>query len=274
MLFRSVYLKENIRLKLSQAEWAALHQESALYRQNLELAKEWLNNYNNHDRAAVKSLQAEISELEKINVKPNRPDILSSLTEIEKTLESISGQTKAAPINISTTPITVKTETEKVDTTAAKAEPEVSVTKPKTTEQAPASAAPATSAAKPSDTDKTTTATQTTSPAAEEQKQTEKSAPTKSQTDGGQTLSFGNPGNATEAPKEKTTTTPKAQTTTAKSTEQGFVGPEADSTVTNKTTAAEVEKEVQQKTPKSTGGTNTDDKEDNPFITSAPQTTN
>ena len=92
-----VYLKENIRLKLSQAEWAALHHESDLYEKNLQLASEWLNQYKNHDLAAVKSLQSQIAALEKVNVQPNRPKVLASLTEITKTLETQA--MRAAPVS-------------------------------------------------------------------------------------------------------------------------------------------------------------------------------
>lgn len=92
-----VYLKENIRLKLSQAEWAALHHEPALYKQNLQIASEWLNHYKNHDMAAVKSLQAQLVELEKVNVKPERPKVLASLTQIASKLGDVEMPTTPTP---------------------------------------------------------------------------------------------------------------------------------------------------------------------------------
>lgn len=77
------YLLLNIQLKLSQAQWAALHQQPEIYRQNLQQAKAWIQQYFLQNSSATQNVINGLSELEKINVKPTLPDLTRSLKQIE-----------------------------------------------------------------------------------------------------------------------------------------------------------------------------------------------
>ncbi len=73
-----IFLKDNIRLKISQAQWAVLHRSTKLYRQSLNLAVQWLNQYDQNQPATeqiIKKLQA----LAIINITPDIPTSLKSL---------------------------------------------------------------------------------------------------------------------------------------------------------------------------------------------------
>jgi len=73
-----IFLKDNIRLKITQAEWAVLHRSPKLYRQSLNTALQWLNQYNQNEPATqqvIKKLQA----LALIDITPQTPSTLKSL---------------------------------------------------------------------------------------------------------------------------------------------------------------------------------------------------
>ena len=90
---QAVYLKDNIRLKLSQAQWAVLHRAPQLYRQSLNLAVQWLNQYNQNQPATVhiiKKLQA----LAMIDINPEIPTTLQSLKALHTTTGSQTEHTE------------------------------------------------------------------------------------------------------------------------------------------------------------------------------------
>lgn len=75
---QTIYLKDSVRLKISQAQWAVLHRSPKLYRQSLNLAVQWLNQYNQNSLEAqqiIKKLQA----LATIAITPKIPATLKSL---------------------------------------------------------------------------------------------------------------------------------------------------------------------------------------------------
>ena len=76
---QSYFLQENLRLMLYGAQLAALHGDSATYRQNIDAARAWIKDDGDADAQAVNSTQQELGRLinEKIVIEP--PDISGSL---------------------------------------------------------------------------------------------------------------------------------------------------------------------------------------------------
>lgn len=76
---QSYFLQENLRLMLYGAQLAALHGDSATYRQNVGAAQAWIKDYFDADAQAVNNTQQELGRLinEKIVIEP--PDISGSL---------------------------------------------------------------------------------------------------------------------------------------------------------------------------------------------------
>jgi uroporphyrin-3 C-methyltransferase len=76
---QSYFLQENLRLMLYGAQLAALHGDSAIYRQNIDAAQAWLKDYFDADAQPVSNTQQELERLvhEKIVIEP--PDISGSL---------------------------------------------------------------------------------------------------------------------------------------------------------------------------------------------------
>lgn len=76
---QSYFLQENLRLMLYGAQLAALHGDSATYRQNIDSAQAWIKDYFDADAQAVNNAQQELGRLinEKIVIEP--PNISGSL---------------------------------------------------------------------------------------------------------------------------------------------------------------------------------------------------
>ncbi len=81
------FLKENISLKISQAQWAVLHQNQLIYLENLAMIKRWVNQYFNKNLTQLFSINQQLTTLQTRNVNPKMPAVLSSLTTIEKMLK-------------------------------------------------------------------------------------------------------------------------------------------------------------------------------------------
>ena len=81
------FLKENISLKISQAQWAVLHQNQLIYLENLAMIKRWVNQYFNKNLTQLFSINQQLTTLQTRNVNPKMPAVLSSLTAIEKMLK-------------------------------------------------------------------------------------------------------------------------------------------------------------------------------------------
>jgi len=76
-----VFLKENLRLKLSQAQWAVLHNQPKLYQQSVNIAIQWLKEHAQNQPATqdiIKKLQA----LAIINISPPLPTTLKSVNAL------------------------------------------------------------------------------------------------------------------------------------------------------------------------------------------------
>lgn len=76
------YLKENIQIKINQAEWAILHNNETLYQINLADILKWLRQYFS-GRDDVKPILKSIEDLSKININPKLPNISNSLNAID-----------------------------------------------------------------------------------------------------------------------------------------------------------------------------------------------
>lgn len=100
-----IFLKQNVELKLSQAEWALLYQKPSVYLSSLEAAKKLLTeNYPN--ASALNPIESQLDTLSKINIAPELPD----LTETLKLLTSTS-PIKKEPINkVEPKPEAIKTD--------------------------------------------------------------------------------------------------------------------------------------------------------------------
>lgn len=83
------FLKENIQIKISQAEWAVLHRQPKLYQHSLKIVHQWISTYF-LDSAATQEVLNKLEELQKINIKPKLPDISDSLNALEKSMTTDS----------------------------------------------------------------------------------------------------------------------------------------------------------------------------------------
>lgn len=73
-LEQQAYLTEFMRLQLSQAQWAVMHQELGVYRQSLQEIQKSLNHYYSHNVQAMSLIRA-LAALQQIDIKPKAPDL-------------------------------------------------------------------------------------------------------------------------------------------------------------------------------------------------------
>ncbi len=79
----AVYLELNLRLMLERAQLAALRREQIVYEQSLTTAADWLDEYLDTNEASVRRAIAELSDLARINLDQELPDISGSLTTLQ-----------------------------------------------------------------------------------------------------------------------------------------------------------------------------------------------
>lgn len=84
---QQIFLRENLQVKLIQAQWAILNQKPKLYQQSLQTAIDWLKNYY-EIKSAAQPIIEKLQRLQKIDISPALPDINASLAAISKTLSS------------------------------------------------------------------------------------------------------------------------------------------------------------------------------------------
>ena len=90
-----MYLRENISMKLFQAQWALLHRQQNLYVASLQQAQEWLQKYFGQNTTAMTQISTEMKKLEQVNVAPELPnlsDTLLALDEMQHSLRNASAQ--------------------------------------------------------------------------------------------------------------------------------------------------------------------------------------
>ena len=76
------FLRQNLQLILQQAQWAVLQHNQAVYHYSLTQASEWIQHYFADNDQATLALQANINELQKINLTPDLPDINALITQV------------------------------------------------------------------------------------------------------------------------------------------------------------------------------------------------
>ena len=90
------FVQQNLRLKFESARMAMLRGDQALFDTSLQVAKQWLTDFFETDNSTAKALQAQIAELEAVNVNPDLPDISASLIalreRIKRSGEGVPGQ--------------------------------------------------------------------------------------------------------------------------------------------------------------------------------------
>jgi uroporphyrin-3 C-methyltransferase len=68
---------------LERAQLAALRREQIVYEQSLTTAADWLDEYLDTNEASVRRAIAELSDLARINLDQELPDISGSLTTLQ-----------------------------------------------------------------------------------------------------------------------------------------------------------------------------------------------
>ncbi len=72
------YLRQNLRFKLEAARIALLRKDTIAFRQNLNVARDWIQNYFVSDNAAAKNILDALDQMQSIELKPAHPDISAS----------------------------------------------------------------------------------------------------------------------------------------------------------------------------------------------------
>ncbi len=78
------FLFENLRLALSSAQLALLKADTTVYRSNLEHVSGWLGTYFDVEDAQVSKTLSELEKMRKLELRPQLPDISSSLNALKK----------------------------------------------------------------------------------------------------------------------------------------------------------------------------------------------
>jgi uroporphyrin-3 C-methyltransferase len=78
-----LYLRQNLRLMLEQAQLALLSQRSSIYENSLEKAQRWILQYFNSDSDQTQGALNTIAELKAVEVDPALPDIAASYRSLK-----------------------------------------------------------------------------------------------------------------------------------------------------------------------------------------------
>lgn len=86
------FLKENLRLQLAAARLALLREDRQAYRQALETAVAWLEDWFDNEDPAVAAMSEGLAELAAVDIRPDLPDVsgsLQRLRELQKQQEAL-----------------------------------------------------------------------------------------------------------------------------------------------------------------------------------------
>lgn len=86
-----MFLEENIQAKLSQASWALLQHNQAVYNLSLQEAINWIQTYYTPNDAATVSIINTLQSLMKVNFSLQLPDLTSTLLLTQQLLEQPNG---------------------------------------------------------------------------------------------------------------------------------------------------------------------------------------
>ena len=81
---QQIYLQENLQLLISQAQWAALNHNNALYQSSLKQTKDWVNKYYVQNSANTQAFLKSLDDLLAIDLSPNYPDLTKSLSSLNQ----------------------------------------------------------------------------------------------------------------------------------------------------------------------------------------------
>ena len=76
------YLSQNLALKLEESRLALLNRDTQTFRQDLTDTRQWVDRYFDKDSAAVSNVISTIDNLQTVDLKPELPDISSSLRQL------------------------------------------------------------------------------------------------------------------------------------------------------------------------------------------------
>ena len=83
---QSAYLQENLRLQLQLAQLSLLRQEQANFRNHLQKAQSWLNDYYEPNDSATQFMQKELAVLQEADITAHYPQTFAVQPLLEKTL--------------------------------------------------------------------------------------------------------------------------------------------------------------------------------------------
>lgn len=83
-----VYLKENIQIKLMQAQWAVIHQKPLVYEKNLQEVARWLKTYF-HNPKNIQPILERLLKLQALNVRPDFRGVENSLKILSQLKQSV-----------------------------------------------------------------------------------------------------------------------------------------------------------------------------------------
>ncbi len=86
--YQESYLRQNLHLLLQQAQWAILHNQSNIYRTSLDQASQWVQHYFANNETSTQAMLAALTELKKINIRPELPDLIPLVKTVSQALKN------------------------------------------------------------------------------------------------------------------------------------------------------------------------------------------
>ena len=83
---QEIFLRENLKTKLLQAQLAVYREQQSLYVDSLEKAQRWLTQYFDADNSATQYMQSELDKLKGEQIQFDYPDQFKTQTMLEQVL--------------------------------------------------------------------------------------------------------------------------------------------------------------------------------------------
>lgn len=83
---QEIFLRENLKTKLLQAQLAVYREQQALYTDSLEKAQRWLTQYFDTDNSATQYMQSELDKLKGEQIQFDYPDQFKTQSMLEQVL--------------------------------------------------------------------------------------------------------------------------------------------------------------------------------------------
>ncbi len=123
------FLRQNLQLILQQAQWAVLQHEQAIYQYSLTQASEWIQHYFADNDQATIALQANISQLQKINLAPSTPNLNALINQVHTLQMQINKSRMLPPAVIKPMPLKNENDTEEHPAPAPSTPPKIDASK-------------------------------------------------------------------------------------------------------------------------------------------------